>query len=142
MKAQFKAWESLKKDDTIAIDEFLSNLQFNADGLIPTIAQQHDSKQVLMMAWMNRESLQITLQSKHVCYYSRSRQTLWKKGESSGHIQTLISLSADCDGDTLLLQVDQKGAACHTHREHCFYYDLVDDKAIVTSNPGKLPEDL
>lgn len=99
----------------------LSAVAFNADGLVPAIAQQHDSREVLMMAWMNRESLAETLRTGRVCYWSRSRGKLWRKGESSGQHQELKRLLIDCDGDTLLLLVDQKGVACHTGRRTCFY---------------------
>lgn len=98
-----------------------SDLLFNADGLIPAVAQQHDTGEVLMMAWMNRASIAETLRTGQVCYWSRSRQAFWRKGESSGHTQRLHELRYDCDGDTLLLLVDQTGAACHTNRRSCFY---------------------
>ena len=97
------------------------DLVFNADGLIPAIAQQHDTGEVLMMAWMNAASIAETLQTGHVCYWSRSRQAFWRKGESSGHMQRLVDLRYDCDGDTILLLVDQTGPACHTNRRSCFY---------------------
>ncbi len=99
----------------------LAAIKFNADGLVPAIAQQHDSGEVLMMAWMNREAVAETLRTGRVCYYSRSRQGLWRKGESSGQVQTLKSFLVDCDGDTLLLLVDQQGVACHTGHRSCFY---------------------
>lgn len=102
-------------------DNLLTKLKFNQDGLIPAIAQQYDSKDVLMMAWMNRDAIIETLTSNQVCYYSRSRQKLWRKGESSGQIQKLVEFIFDCDGDTLLLLVDQTGVACHTGRKSCFY---------------------
>lgn len=102
----------------------ISQIAFNQDGLVPCIAQQHDTKQVLMHAWMNAESLQRTLATGYVHYWSRSRQALWKKGETSGHLQKLISLQLDCDGDTLLAQVDQTGPACHTGEETCFFHDF------------------
>jgi len=98
-----------------------SDLLFNADGLIPAVAQQHDTGEVLMMAWMNRASIAETLQTGQVCYWSRSRQAFWRKGESSGHVQRLHEMRYDCDGDTILLLVDQTGAACHTNRRSCFY---------------------
>ncbi|MDF1736237.1 MAG: phosphoribosyl-AMP cyclohydrolase [Minwuia sp.] len=98
-----------------------SDLLFNADGLIPAIAQQHDTGEVLMMAWMNRASIAETLQTGQVCYWSRSRQAFWRKGESSGHVQRLHEMRYDCDGDTILLLVDQTGPACHTNRRSCFY---------------------
>ncbi len=99
----------------------IDRLQFNADGLIPAIAQDYKTGEVLMMAWMNRESLEQTLASKDVVYWSRSRGELWRKGATSGHIQKLHGLRVDCDADTLLLAVDQTGAACHTNRRSCFY---------------------
>jgi len=104
-----------------AINATLSALQFNADGLIPAIAQQHDSGEVLMMAWMNADAVRETLQTGRVCYWSRSRGKLWRKGESSGQIQSLVRFGYDCDGDTILLAVDQKGVACHTGRRRCFF---------------------
>jgi len=96
-------------------------VKFDAQGLVTCIAQQHDSGEVLMVAWMNRAALAETLASGRVCYWSRSRQKLWRKGESSGQTQRLIELRVDCDGDSLLLSVDQKGVACHTGRRQCFY---------------------
>jgi len=94
---------------------------FNADGLIPVIAQQTGTGEVLMLAWMNETALRETLATGRVCYWSRSRAKLWRKGEQSGQIQTLIDLRIDCDGDTILLLVDQQGVACHTGRRTCFY---------------------
>jgi len=102
-------------------DELLALVSFNADGLVPAIAQQHDTGEVLMMAWMNRAAIDETLNTGMVCYYSRSRAGLWRKGETSGQFQHLKELRIDCDGDTLLLLVDQTGVACHTGRRSCFY---------------------
>lgn len=99
----------------------LAALRFNADGLVPAIAQQYDSGEVLMMAWMNRDAVMETLRSGRVCYWSRSRQALWRKGETSGQVQALKKFLVDCDGDTILLQVDQAGVACHTGRRTCFF---------------------
>lgn len=99
----------------------LDAITFNEDGLVPAIAQQHDSGEVLMMAWMDRAAVLETLQSGRVCYYSRSRRGLWRKGEQSGQIQTLRHFRIDCDGDTVLLLVDQAGVACHTGHRSCFY---------------------
>ena len=99
----------------------LPTLKYNADGLIPAIAQQHDTGEVLMLAWMSEASLAETLATGHVTYYSRSRQSLWRKGETSGHVQKLISAAYDCDADALLLQVDQTGPACHTGTRSCFF---------------------
>jgi len=99
----------------------LDLVSFNADGLVPAIAQQFDTGEVLMMAWMNRASIEETLTTGRVCYYSRSRRGLWRKGETSGQIQYLKDLRIDCDGDPLLLLVNQTGVACHTGRRSCFY---------------------
>lgn len=103
------------------IDGVLAEISFNEAGLVPAIAQQHDSGEVLMLAWMNRESIAETLTTGQVCYWSRSRQSLWRKGETSGHKQRLIDLVIDCDGDTLLLKVAQTGPACHTGQPTCFF---------------------
>ncbi len=100
---------------------------FDAAGLVPAIAQQHDSGEMLMLAWMNRAALAETLATGRVCYWSRSRQALWRKGERSGQVQRLVELRVDCDGDTLLLRVEQTGVACHTGRRSCFYRALGED---------------
>ncbi len=107
-----------------ALDEAVS---FDADGLVPAIAQQHDSGEILMMAWMNRAALAETVATGRVCYWSRSRQALWRKGETSGQVQRLVQLRLDCDGDTILLRVDQTGVACHTGRRSCFFRGLAED---------------
>src|SRR5512145_3352139 len=99
----------------------LAAITFNADGLVPAIAQQYDTGEVLMMAWMNRDAVAETLATGRVCYWSRSRKGLWRKGETSGQQQRLREFLIDCDGDTLLLKVDQDGVACHTGRRTCFY---------------------
>ena len=96
-------------------------LHFNSRGLVAAVAQQHDTKEVLMLAWMSREAIEETLKTGQVTYYSRSRHKLWRKGESSGQTQKLIDMRIDCDGDALLLLVDQIGVACHTGRRSCFY---------------------
>ena len=93
----------------------VEELAFNADGLIPAIAQDANSKEVLMMAWMNAEAVKLTLQTGRVTYWSRSRQAMWIKGETSGHIQNLVEFRVDCDRDCLLLLIDQTGPACHTN---------------------------
>ncbi|MGF1629448.1 MAG: phosphoribosyl-AMP cyclohydrolase [Kiloniellaceae bacterium] len=103
---------------------------FDAQGLVCAVAQQHNSGEVLMVAWMNRAALAETLASGRVCYWSRSRGKLWRKGETSGQTQTLVELRVDCDGDTLLLRVDQKGVACHTGRRACFYRKLREDGSL------------
>lgn len=104
-----------------AADQLLAETKFDANGLVPAIAQQHDTGEVLMMAWMNADAIRETLASGRVCYWSRSRGALWKKGETSGQIQTLREMRLDCDGDTILMLVDQTGVACHTGRRNCFY---------------------
>ena len=107
--------------DPISCKAFLSAVKFNDDGLVPVIAQSHASGAVLMLAWMNRQTLEETLSSGQVTYWSRSRQKVWRKGESSGNTQTLVEAFVDCDGDTILLKVDQTGPACHTGAATCFY---------------------
>ncbi len=108
----------LSSDEATAIAQ---RLKYNADGLVPAIAQQHDSGEILMMAWMNATAVIETLSSARACYYSRSRAKLWRKGESSGQVQTLMDFRWDCDADTVLMMVDQKGVACHTGRRNCFF---------------------
>ena len=102
-------------------DALLAAISFNQDGLVPAIAQQHDTGEVLMMAWMNRDAVLETLATGRVCYFSRSRNRLWRKGETSGQLQHLHEFRVDCDGDTLLLLVRQEGVACHTGRRNCFF---------------------
>lgn len=114
---------------------FIEEILFNADGLVPAIAQQHDTGEVLMMAWMNRASILETLETGQVCYWSRSRQSFWRKGESSGHRQRLHELRYDCDGDTILLLVEQTGAACHTFRRSCFYRAVRDGESVEIMQP-------
>lgn len=113
----------------------LDNIPWNGDGLIVAIAQQHDSGEVLMLAWMSRQALEETLTSGQVCYWSRSRQQLWRKGETSGHRQRLIEARLDCDGDAILLRVEQQGPACHTGRPNCFYNAIQNDRVTVISVP-------
>ncbi len=121
---------------------WINNLKYNQDGLIPAIAQQHDSKEILMMAWMNMDSIKETLQTGRVCYWSRSRQAFWRKGESSGQVQMLKEFRVDCDSDTLLLLVDQTGPACHTGRRSCFYKVVDGDKLSIDSEPLIDPQEL
>jgi phosphoribosyl-AMP cyclohydrolase len=102
-------------------DAVLGAIAFDADGLVPAIAQQHDTGEVLMLAWMNRAALAETLATGRVCYWSRTRRALWRKGETSGQVQRLMELRLDCDGDTVLLLVDQTGVACHTGKRRCFF---------------------
>jgi phosphoribosyl-AMP cyclohydrolase len=104
-----------------ATSAVLAALNFDRDGLVAAVAQQHDSGEVLMLAWMNREAVEETLATGRVCYWSRSRKSLWRKGETSGQTQRLVELRIDCDGDAVLLLVDQTGAACHTGTRSCFF---------------------
>lgn len=99
-------------------------VHFDSNGLIPAIATQSETGEVLMMAWMNRETLRETLETGRAVYWSRSRGKPWRKGETSGQVQAVLSVRLDCDGDTLLLEVDQKGVACHTGRRSCFYLEI------------------
>lgn len=115
----FKELEAAQTGGSVPLARVLDALPWNADGLLPAIAQQYDSGEVLMLAWMNRIALDETLTTGRVCYWSRSRGRLWRKGESSGQVQMLREARIDCDGDTLLLKVDQTGPACHTGRRAC-----------------------
>ena len=109
--------------------KWLDKVNWNEDGLVPAISQEFDTKQVLTLAWMNRESLALTLKTGHAVYWSRSRQKLWHKGETSGHQQAIKSIRLDCDYDAVLLEVEQKGGiACHTGRHHCFYLRLENEE--------------
>ena len=140
--ASLKQTERLAMGEGIPLAAALEGLRWNADGLVPAIAQQHDSGEVLMMAWMNREALDETLRTGRVCYWSRSRQKLWRKGESSGQVQVLKEMRFDCDGDTILLRVDQTGPACHTGRRACFYNRVDGDRLVVDRAPLIDPDTL
>jgi phosphoribosyl-AMP cyclohydrolase len=129
-------------DSVTAPQALLDQVRFDANGLVPAIAQQHDTGEVLMLAWMNRDSLAETVATGRVCYYSRSRKGLWRKGETSGQVQQLQELRIDCDGDTLLLLVDQTGVACHTGRRSCFYRALRDGSLVDIAAPLVSPERL
>jgi phosphoribosyl-AMP cyclohydrolase len=120
----------------------LDDIRFDAAGLVPAIAQQHDTGEVLMMAWMNRDSVAETLATGRVCYWSRSRGALWRKGQTSGQEQALVELRVDCDADTLLLLVAQTGVACHTGRRSCFYRAVRDDELVTLTEPLVTPEEL
>jgi len=116
--------------------EWLNNITYNQQGLVPCITQDHATKSVLMMAWQNEAAILATLETGYMHYYSRSRDKLWQKGEESGHVQELVELMLDCDGDTMLAYVNQQGLACHTGREDCFFRtvskgELVENKPIV-----------
>jgi phosphoribosyl-AMP cyclohydrolase len=117
-------------------------IAFDSAGLVPVIAQQHDTGEVLMVAWMNGDAVAETLATGRVCYWSRSRKALWRKGETSGQVQRLVELRLDCDGDTLLALVDQTGVACHTGRRSCFYRAARDDGWQVISAVETPPDEL
>ncbi len=122
---------------------WLNEIRWTEEGLIPVIAQQHDSGKVVMFAWMNRESLALTVQEGYAVYWSRSRGRLWRKGEESGHRQKVIGLFMDCDEDVLLLKIEQQGGiACHTGRESCFYRQLVDGEWQAIEPVLKNPDDI
>ncbi|GBQ84589.1 phosphoribosyl-AMP cyclohydrolase [Asaia krungthepensis] len=132
----------LPPDPTI-IAALLDTVNFNEDGLITALAQSAEAPHdVLMLAWMNREALAETLATGQVCYYSRSRNTLWRKGESSGQRQKLVSARLDCDRDAVLLLVEQTGVACHTGRRSCFYHEVVPEGLRDTTAPEISPEQL
>ncbi len=120
----------------------LAAIRFNDDGLVPAIAQQFDTGEVLMMAWMNRDSVTETLATGRVCYWSRSRRGLWRKGETSGQQQRLKEFLIDCDGDTILVKVDQDGVACHTGRRTCFYTAATPAGLVETAKVLIAPEEL
>jgi len=111
-------------------EDFLDKLRFNSDGLIPAIIQEQGTGQVLMMAWMNRQSLLKTLETHRTHFWSRSRQKYWVKGETSGHIQQVKRVAFDCDGDVLLIEVEQVGAACHEGYKSCFFRDITSESEI------------
>lgn len=132
----FATMESMPQGFSLPSAELLAQLRWNEQGLIPVIAQDVHTNGVLMMAWMNAESLAITLREQRMCYWSRSRQQLWRKGETSGNQQRLHALRIDCDGDCILCVVEQTGPACHTGRPNCFYWQLTGDRAEIISAPG------
>jgi phosphoribosyl-AMP cyclohydrolase len=125
-----------------AIERALAEIRFGPDGLVPALAQQHDTGEVLMLAWMNREAVRTSLSEGRACYWSRTRARLWRKGETSGQVQLLRELRLDCDGDALLLLVDQTGVACHTGRRSCFFRSWRDGGWAVLGEPAVAPETL
>ena len=123
--------------------EWLSEIRFNEDGLVPVIAQDSSSGKVLMMAWMNQESLKLTAEKGEAVYWSRSRNKLWHKGEESGHVQKVVDIRFDCDEDVILISVEQTGGiACHTGRESCFYRQLQGEKWVEVDQVIKDPSDI
>lgn len=131
-----------KKYTQLVIATALKSIKFDDNGLVPAIAQQFDTGEVLMMAWMNEEAITETLKNGQVCYYSRSRGKLWRKGEESGQTQALADFRIDCDGDTVLLQVDQTGVACHTGRQNCFFNSVTDDGLAINAEVIIDPKEL
>ena len=128
-----KALEVAAAGTSVDLAEFLDAVKFNDQGLVPAIAQESASGTVLMLAWMNRASIEQTLATGLVTYFSRSRQSLWQKGETSGNTQRLLSMQFDCDGDAILMQVDQTGPACHTERPNCFYLNVQGGQVVVNT---------
>jgi phosphoribosyl-AMP cyclohydrolase len=120
----------------------LDGIKFDRAGLVAAVVQQHDTNEVLMLAWMNRDAVVETLATGRACYWSRSRGALWPKGETSGQTQRLVDLRVDCDGDALLLLVDQHGVACHTGRRSCFYLAARDGELVEIAAPLVSPADL
>jgi phosphoribosyl-AMP cyclohydrolase len=124
------------------IERALAEIKFGIDGLVPAIAQQHDTGEVLMMAWMNRDAVRASLVEGRACYWSRARGKLWRKGETSGQTQRLHELRLDCDGDTVLLLVEQHGVACHTGRRNCFFRAWRGGEWVQIAEPQIPPETL
>jgi len=124
------------------IERALAAIKFGPDGLVPAVAQQHDTGEILMLAWMNRDAVRASLSEGRACYWSRSRARLWRKGETSGQVQLLRELRLDCDGDAVLLLVDQQGVACHTGRRSCFFQAWRDDAWVIIAEPQISPEGL
>jgi len=138
----FAKLERAAPGDSVAVAAALDALAFDEHGLIPAIAQQHDTGEIVMFAWMNRAALDETLATGRVCYYSRARGKLWRKGEESGNVQRLRELRIDCDGDVLLLSVEQTGPACHTGHHGCFYLRVDGDRVTVVDAPERDPNDM
>ncbi|MEM7097265.1 MAG: phosphoribosyl-AMP cyclohydrolase [Pseudomonadota bacterium] len=131
-----KQLENSSRGTKVALTDVLDRLPYNNQGLIPAIAQDHQTHEVLMLAWMDRQAIETTLAEGRVCYFSRSRNTYWRKGETSGHVQNLVSMHLDCDGDAILIKVDQIGPACHTNRKSCFYLSVDGELINVDHDPG------
>jgi len=134
--SEFLILEQSSPGATRPLTQVLDAVPWNEKGLIAAVAQQYDTGDVLMLAWMNRTALEDTLASGWVCYWSRSRQALWRKGETSGHRQRLLEARLDCDGDAVLLLVDQSGPACHTGRPNCFYNAIRRGRVEVVTAPA------
>ena len=132
----------MNDDRAAAVPAVVEAIAFDADGLVAAIAQQYDTGEVLMMAWMNHDAVAETLGSGRVCYWSRSRGKLWRKGETSGQVQVLKDFRWDCDADTVLVQVDQEGVACHTGRRSCFFNAVREGRPAVIAEVEVDPKDL
>ena len=117
--------------------DFLNEIKWNEQGLVCAIAQDKQTQRVLMVAWMNKEAFELSVQTNEAHYYSRSRKALWKKGEVSGHHQKIMEMRLDCDGDVVLMQIEQTGLACHTGRVSCFYRKLIDGQWRITDDEIK-----
>ena len=127
----FTVVEQQSNNSLLALQEVVDHLVFNEQGLIPIITQDASTQSILMFAWMNKEALEKTILTRYMTYWSRSRKKMWVKGETSGHVQRMLSMSFDCDGDAVLCQVEQQGAACHTGRKSCFYLRVcLEEKAV------------
>ncbi len=122
--------------------KWLDEIKWSDDGLVPVIAQEAKSGDILMFAWMNRDSLEMTEKIGEAVYWSRSRGKLWHKGESSGHTQKIVDMRLDCDNDVLLIKVEQQGMACHTGRHSCFYQQLQNDKWVAVDPVIKTPDEI
>ena len=128
----FISLEKLSNKTQLDLSDVIDQLAFDEQGLIPVITQDASTKSILMFAWMNKQALEKTILDWRMTYWSRSRQKLWIKGETSGHTQELVAMSFDCDGDAILCLVDQSGAACHTGRPDCFYLQVdLDNKQVL-----------
>ena len=134
--ALLKELESAAVGDRAALSDVLDALPYNAQGLVAAIAQEQDSGEVLMLGWMDRTAIERTLDEGYVCYYSRSRQAYWRKGETSGNLQTFFRMALDCDGDAILVTVKQQGPACHTNRRNCFYLAVDGQEVVIDAAPS------
>ena len=132
--ALLEALESAQTGTAVPLDDVLAALKNNDQGLVAAVAQDHDTREVLMLAWMDRSAIERTLTEGYATYFSRSRQSYWRKGESSGHVQRVRAMRFDCDGDAVLLSVEQTGAACHTNRASCFYLHVQGDEVVVSQD--------
>ena len=137
MATDIKQLETAPDGATRPLAEVLDALRYNERGLVTAIAQDARTGKVLMLAWMNRTAIERTLETGYAWYYSRSRRKLWWKGETSGNVQKLVDFQFDCDGDAVLMRVEQAGPACHTWRESCFYLRVDGDRVRVVGDAGK-----